>query len=264
MAGFYTELGTGTKPRKVAGGFNTGPTGIPAAPGEWGSDLNLGQPDPMYFQRRQEAAMPPPPVPSQPEIRTTPVASRMPASVAALDASRQTTGYQRGNGASDTAVSSNAYDVQQQTQLEHDLRMKEQKARTDSVSALMGQFAGGSNSPRVTRTPENQAAEQASRDAAFARAKEKAGQTARASMQTLQGVLDERGLMGSSIEGAETGNIIGGAAGDIGEFLRDQAITESNRAADISDMDFSAQVAQRGQEMSRKQAMMSLLGSMLY
>lgn len=184
-----------------------------------------------------------------------------PPSMAALDPTVQTSGYQGGNPGGDAYVSRGAYDQQQQTQLEHDLRMQESKAKTDAFSSLLSRY-GGSDSPRVTRTPENQAGEQAARDAAFARAKEKAAQTARASMASLNNVVAERGLMGSSVEAGQTGRIIGGAAGDIGEFLRDQAITESDRAAEISDMDFMAQVSQRGQEMSRKQAMLSLLGNL--
>jgi hypothetical protein len=179
-------------------------------------------------------------------------------SIAALDQTVQAPGYARGSAGGSANISQGAYDSQQQLQLAHDLRMKEFDYKKQAISAL----AGGGNSARVTRGPENQAAEQASRDAAFARAKEKAGQTARASMATLDDVAAERGLMGSSVQAGKAGAIVGGAANDIGEFLRDQAITESDRAADISDMDFMAQVSQRGQEMQRKQALMSLLSNL--
>lgn len=232
----------------------------------WGSDLNLGADDPMYFQRRQEAAMQ-----KEKDAYTAysdqqaAIAAAMrgggsgavPASIQALD-TVSAPGYSRGGPGGDAAISQGAYDQQQQLQLAHDLRMQEFDYKKNAIA---GMTAGG-DSARVTRTPENQAAEQASRDAAFARAKEKAGQTARASMAALDDAAAESGMMGSSVHAAKTGAIIGGAANNIGEFLRDQAITEADRAAEVSDMDFMAQVSQRGQEMQRKQALMSLLGNL--
>jgi hypothetical protein len=185
-------------------------------------------------------------------------AGTMPSSIAALDQTVQAPGYARGSAGGSANISQDAYDSQQQLQLAHDLRMKEFDYKKQAISALVG----GGTSARVTRGPENQAAEQAARDAAFARAKEKAGQTARASMTTLNNVMSERGMTGSSVAAGHSGRIVGGAAGEIGEFLRDQAITEADRAAEVSDMDFMAQVSQRGQEMQRKQALMSLLGNL--
>src|SRR3990167_8418431 len=141
-------------------------------------------------------------------------------------------------------------------------------ARKDELfgraSSLFGSYA--STSPTVSRTSgASFTQEQAARDAAFARAKEKAGQTARASMSTLQDVVAERGLMGSSVEAANTGALVGGAAGNIGEFLRDQAIQESGAATKRADMEYQGGIMQRGQDMarqqSRQQAILSLLTS---
>lgn len=227
-----------------ASGHGTGPAApapgtAPAADNGWAASL-------ANAQRIEEARL-----------------AQRPGMPPSMNALTQTPGYARGNASGDASVTQGAYDRQQEIQLAHDLRMQEMNSKKDMFTTLLGQFGGG-NSPRVTRTPENQAGEQAARDAAFARAKEKAGQTARASMAALDNIVAERGMMGSTVHAGKAGAIVGGAAGEIGEFLRDQAITESDRAAEVSDMDFMAQVSQRGQEMSRRQAMMGLLGNMLY
>ena len=84
-------------------------------------------------------------------------------------------------------------------------------------------------------------------------------------MTALQDVVDERGLMGSSIEAGQAGQIIGSAGGGLNEFLRDQAISESDRATNIADMEYQGQIQQRAQEMSRQQALLGLLaGGGLY
>jgi hypothetical protein len=190
----------------------------------------------------------------------------MPTSIQSLvnDGTVQTSGYQQGARSGSTNVGAGAYDQQQQTQLEHDLRMQELTSKEKMFTSLAGQFGGGSTPSRVTRGAVDSGKEEAARNAAFARAKEKAGQTARASMSALDDIVAERGLMGSTMEASEAGRIVGGAGGEINQFLRDQAITESDRASEISDMDFMAEVSQRGQEMQRKQAMLSLLGGLLY
>ena len=144
----------------------------------------------------------------------------------------------------------------------------EKRARQDELMTRFGSMFDSGNVPATVSRTQGPTAEQeaASRDAAFARAKETAGMNARASMQSLQDAVGERGMMGSSVEGAQTGAIIGGAAGDVGEFLRDQAVSEADRATRVADTEYQGQVTQRGQTLGRQQqqqqALLSLIGGL--
>src|SRR3990167_7770732 len=96
-----------------------------------------------------------------------------------------------------------------------------------SSSAGVGAWGGagdglGGTAPQVSM-PDTSAA----RNAIFARAKDQAGQTARAALTGLQGEMAGRGLLGSGIEGSEMANIIGQAAGGVNEVTREQAIQDA-------------------------------------
>lgn len=236
--------------------------------GAWGSDLNLGAPDPMYFQRRQEATMP-----SQgggggvarvlPGGRVTTSGYARQPSAGVSPSMRALTGY--GGGVQEPSAVNPTTDRDALWAREDRLRAEDQARKTDMLGRVSSLF-NTSSGPRVSRTEGPSAEqEQAKRGAAFARAKETAGQNARASMQTLQDVVDERGLMGSSVEAGQAGAIIGGAADETGDFLREQAIGEADQATHVADIEYQGQVAQRAQEMARKQALMGLLaGGALY
>lgn len=158
--------------------------------------------------------------------------------------------------------------LRQQQWAREDKLAAEKRARQEELFNRFGSMFDQRNVPStVSRTSGPSAVQEAAaRDAAFARSKEQAGQTARASMTALQDAVGERGLMGSSVEAAQTGAIVGGAAGDIGEFLRDRAITESAQASKNADLDFQGQVTQRGQTLGRQQqqqqALLSLIGGL--
>ncbi len=141
-------------------------------------------------------------------------------------------------------------------------RAEDQKRRDDIMSRILSQ----PTSARVERAAGPTAEqESAARDAAFARAKETAGQNARASMSALNDVVDSRGLMGSSVEAAQTGALVGGAADQVGNFLRDQAQSEADKATHVADVQYQGNVQQRAQELSRQQALLGLLaGGGLY
>ena len=189
----------------------------------------------------------------------------MPSSIAALDSTVPAPQYARGTPSGGSAgVTQGGYDRQQEIQLQHDLEMQRMQSKKDMFTSLMGQYGGSGGGARVTRTPEDTAKEEAGRSAAFARAKETAGQNARASMASLNDVVAERGLMGSSVEAAQQGAIVGGAGSQVNDFLRDQAISEADRASEISDQEYQGQITQRGQEMARKQAILNLLAGGLY
>lgn len=103
--------------------------------------------------------------------------------------------------------------------------------------------------------------ETAARGAAFARAKEQAGNTALSALRALQDFAAERGQTGSSMERQMIGDVVGGAAGDVNEFTREQLIQDLNRAADIADLQYQGGIAQRGQNLSMLPSLLGLIGS---
>ena len=103
--------------------------------------------------------------------------------------------------------------------------------------------------------------EQAARAAAFARAKDQAGQTARASLDALRSVMGERGILGGGMEGAGIASIIGGAQGELGEQGRMQAMSDVERAGQIADRNYAGGLTRRGQDISRKNSLLGIISS---
>jgi hypothetical protein len=103
--------------------------------------------------------------------------------------------------------------------------------------------------------------EEAARNAAFARAKDQAGATARASLNALRSILSERGIGGAGYEAARTGEIVGGARGELGEFTREQLIQDLRRAGEISDQEYEGLIAQRGQNLGTAQSLLGLINA---
>ena len=121
-----------------------------------------------------------------------------------------------------------------------------------SSSAGFGAWGGagdglGGTAPQVSM-PDTSAA----RNAIFARAKDQAGQTARAALTGLQGEMAGRGLLGSGIEGSEMANIIGQAAGGVNEVTREQAIQDALAAARAGEVGYQGSITQRGQDLTAR------------
>jgi hypothetical protein len=115
-------------------------------------------------------------------------------------------------------------------------------------------------------------AEQAAQDAAFARAKDKAGQIGRSATNALANVYGARGLSGSGMAVNQMGGVLNEQATQLGEVNREQAIQSANIARQRASELMSAQLAQRGQDVtqrgqnieaarSQQQALLGLLGS---
>lgn len=147
------------------------------------------------------------------------------------------------------------------------------QARADlnaqSQAQLMGLLnsTGGSAGPQVARESTGGLADDTgARAAAFARAKEQAGQTAQAALTGLRSAVEDRGLMGSSVEAAGVGAAIGGAGGAVNDFTREQLKQDLGRADQLADRNYqgnitqrSQDIAQRGQDLQAKQALQGLL-----
>ena len=91
-------------------------------------------------------------------------------------------------------------------------------------------------------------------EASFARAKDVAGQTGRASLDSLRGLLGETGQLGGGAETQATRDVVEHAAGQTGEVNREQAIQRSERAMQTALANQQAGITQRGQDIAAKEA----------
>lgn len=183
-------------------------------------------------------------------------------------------GYEGGSPLSNTGsegrpgqvgLTQGAFESQQQIQLQHDLRNKDRQ----SLTALLDKYFGKGDEAAGARVEYNgptEDEERAARAAAFGRAKETAALNARASMSALEDMTADRGLMGSSVEAAKGGQIIGAAQSDVADFTREQLMQDLNRAKEVANMKYQGGITQRGQELGRQQqiqsAIMSLIGGL--
>lgn len=163
-------------------------------------------------------------------------------------------------------LSNPAYEQQQQTMLEAMLQQQSSAAaqaaaakKAEALKGLIYQFGGGS-APTVGFGGMG-AQEQAARDAAYARAKEQAGLTAKSAMKSLNDVMAERGLTGSSVERGNMGSVMSQAAGTVGDYTREQLMQDLNRSADVADLSYTGAVTQRGQDLSSRNYILGLLNA---
>lgn len=138
-----------------------------------------------------------------------------------------------------------------------------QQRQLEAFRSLIGGMGGGGDVP-LTGAPGGIPFDEAgARGAAFARAKERTGQTSRAALDALRGVLSSSGRLGGQFEAEKTGQVIGGAAGDLGEFEREQLIQDLQRAGQISDREAAGALTRRGQDISLLQSRQSSLQGLL-
>lgn len=149
----------------------------------------------------------------------------------------------------------------------HDLTLLDKRAAlnnadfTQRMGAVQG-LAGGSGEPGagpVTPTVDPAAAN-AARDAVFARAKDRAGQVARGSLDALRNVVGERGLVGGGYEEKGIADVVGGAQGELGEVIRMQAEDELAGLTRTQDQQFAAGQSKLGRDAAWKQSVLGLLG----
>jgi hypothetical protein len=134
--------------------------------------------------------------------------------------------------------------------------------RMQSIQSLLSR-GGDVNTPSglPPRVSYDTSGAEAARAAAFARAKDQAGQLARSSLDALRSEAASRGLgAGSTWEAARMGEALGGAAGMLGEVSREQAIADAARAAELADLLYQGGLTQRAQDIgAQQQQMQSLL-----
>lgn len=129
----------------------------------------------------------------------------------------------------------------------------------DILSSIQGAIPGPVK--RATGPNGLDAKESAARDAAYARAKDQAGATARASVAALQDVIAGSGMTGSTVEAAGVGGIIGQARNNVGDFTARQLTEDLQRAEEVSDQDFAAQVSQRNASVGLTPSLLGLIAA---
>lgn len=85
---------------------------------------------------------------------------------------------------------------------------------------------------------------------AFAKAKDRVGASTQGLMKALANQFSARNLSGGSAEVAATGNTLLGAAGQLSDVARDEAIKESNDSNDFAKTAYQGGITQRGQDLS--------------
>jgi hypothetical protein len=90
--------------------------------------------------------------------------------------------------------------------------------------------------------------------ATFARAKDKAGQLARAGLQSLQGELGAQGMLGGGAQAQATRDIIQTGMGQVGDVSRQQAIEEAAQKAKFAEFGYTGSITQRGQDIQLAEA----------
>ena len=131
-------------------------------------------------------------------------------------------------------------------------------AEARRLAMFQGLDAGGGDGGTDSNLSFN---EEAARNAAFARAKGRAGQTARASLDALREIQSSRGLLGGAKEAQGAESVIGEAAGGLGEFENEQLMLDLNRAGEIGNRNYAGALTRRGQDIEKRRSLLALLSS---
>lgn len=148
-----------------------------------------------------------------------------------------------------------------------------QKSVLEGLSEYLGvNLSGLTGLPATTPTgsslpPISYPDTTAARNEAFARGKDKAAQNARASLRGLTEAMASRNMLGSGVEAAGQGAIIGRAGQGVSELIREQTIQDANAAEERAAREYQGRIQQRGQDINvaqeqarrQQQALESLL-----
>lgn len=145
----------------------------------------------------------------------------------------------------------------QQHQNEAKLQADAEARRIQSIPGLLQTFnssfnKGGGASPQQVDYGGAIAGEDAANSAAYARAKDTAGNQGRAALNALMDVQGARGIVGSGIGANEAGGVIGAANSNLSDVNREQLIQTlaANRAR--ASEQYQGGIAQRGQDVTMR------------
>lgn len=94
----------------------------------------------------------------------------------------------------------------------------------------------------------------AANTAIFAKAKDRAGSLARASLNSLNGELGASGMIGSGAQAQATRDIVQGGAGMLEDTNNAMTVNNAQQAADFAKMGYQGSITQRGQDIQKQEA----------
>lgn len=146
--------------------------------------------------------------------------------------------------------------------LENELALRD-KYNTEAEKRMFGYIGrfGGGSAPTVSRTSGPIAEkEAAARAAAFARAKDQAGNVAQSALAGLRNTLARRGFgAGGGFADMKTAEALSPAANQLNEFGREQYIQDLNSAQQNANLEYSGDITQRGQTLSNLPQLLGLI-----
>lgn len=116
--------------------------------------------------------------------------------------------------------------------------------------SMFGGSGGGPGGGAGSLPPVTMPDVEAANTAAFARAKDRAGQTGAASIKALTQQMANRGLLGSNLEAAGQGEVVGRIGAGLQEFDREKAIQDAKNISDRAMTEYQGRITQRGQDIS--------------
>lgn len=146
--------------------------------------------------------------------------------------------------------------------LQEQLMGERENRRRAAIPGLLASVPGLDESKYTTADIDT--GEEAATQAAFTGARERAGATGLAAVRSLRELMAGQGLHGSSVEAAGMGNIIGDARGTVGEVAKELAVQRSRRAGERASRQSQEKLTRRAQDISRQQALQSLMLGSIY
>lgn len=131
---------------------------------------------------------------------------------------------------------------------------------SNATSALQLGGGGSKGLPEISQA--STAGEDAARAAAFARAKDIAGQTGRSALTALQNVMGARGLTGTGIGATGAANVIGAGASQLADVNREQLIQDLANARARASEAYQGAIAQRGQDVALRGQNLNMMQSL--
>jgi hypothetical protein len=168
------------------------------------------------------------------------------------------------------SITQDGYENQELERLRTKSNIEEMEAKArlsdEAFSKRMAMFSssGGDSGGGDTGTGVDPAVTEAARAAAFARAKDQAGQTGRAALDAIQNVLGATGRLGGGYEADAKAAVVGGARADVNEFTRDQLMSDLDFLQAQDDRQFSANEKAKDRRAQERQSLLSMVSSSLY
>ena len=155
----------------------------------------------------------------------------------------------------------NAADARERAMLTERARLNDEtfNKRFGMLNSAGGEGGGGDATPAY-----DPAKAQAARDAAFAQAKDKQGQIARSSLDSIKNVLGERGFLGGGMEAGATADVVSNAADGVGEFNRDQLMSDLEFETGRDNRTFEAKERAKDRSSSYRNNLLGLVNATLY